>query len=121
MPMDMSKYVGDTFRKVDDIKANGSVRVTIIDITEGRFGKPDLTFDDGTKLSVNKTNARILTRAYGTDGDEWVNKRIELVVGTIPDREGRPQESILVEPISKSTVTKARPEPDDDMNDDITF
>ena len=66
--MDMSKFSGSAFLKVPDIKeAPGPVRVVIEAVTIGQYGKPDLTFTDGTKLSVNPTNNRVLIAAYGTE------------------------------------------------------
>jgi len=112
--MDMRKYVGAVFLKIEDIKASGPRRVTITEVCEGRFGKPDLTFDDGTRLSVNATNGRILLRTYGTDGDAWIGKRIELVLGTI-DYQGKPQEAVLVKPISRPIDARPKPELDDEV------
>ena len=117
--MDMSKYIGGLFLKVDDIKVNGSVRVRITDVSEGRFDKPDLTFDDGTRLSCNTTNGRVLTRAYGFESDDWIDKEVELVVGEI-QYQGKPQEAILIKPISPPIESKAPPKCDD-PNDSIPF
>ena len=115
--MDMSKYIGGLFLKVEDIKANGPVRVRIVDVSEGRFGKPDLTFDDGTRLSCNVTNGRVLARAYGFDSDDWIDKEVELVVGEI-QYEGKPQEAVLIKPISPPIENKAPPKRDDDLGGD---
>ena len=80
--MDMSKYLGSAFLKVGDIKA-GPIRSVIADITEGKYGKPDVSFSDGTKLSLNTTNDKILCQAYGTESDDWIGKEIELSLGEI--------------------------------------
>jgi len=109
--MHMGKYVGNVFLKVDDIKASGAIRVKITDVSEGRFGKPDLRFDDGTQLSLNTTNARALARAYGLESDDWIDKQIELAVGEV-EYEGKPQEAILVKPVSPSSK---KPELDDEI------
>ena len=90
--MDMSKYSGAAFRKVGDVKANGPIRVVIASIVEGKFGKPDITFDDSTKLSINATNNKILCQAYGTASDGWIGKEIELYVGDV-EFQGGMQES----------------------------
>jgi hypothetical protein len=105
--MDMSKYLGSAFLKVGDVKA-GLIRSVVADITEGKYGKPDVTFDDGTRLSLNVTNTRILARAYGTDDADWIGKEIELYLGKI-DYQGEPQESILVKPISPPIEKKPPP------------
>jgi hypothetical protein len=70
--MDMSPYSGAAFLKVGDVKVNGPIRVTIVDVQVGKYGKPDLTFDDGSKLSLNATNNRILCHAYGMESDDWI-------------------------------------------------
>ena len=54
--MDMSQYSGAAFLKVGDVKVNGPIRVVIADIVLGKYGKPDVSFSDGTKLSLNATN-----------------------------------------------------------------
>lgn len=117
--MDMSKYVGNVFLKVDDIKASGPIRVKITDVSEGRFGKPDLTFDDGTRLSCNTTNGRVLARAYGMESDDWIDKQVELVVGEI-EYDGKMNEAVLVKPISPSIENKAPPKKPD-FDDEIPF
>jgi len=104
--MDVSKYLGSTFLTVADVKVNGPIRVVIKSIVEGRFEKPDLGFDDGTRLSLNVTNTRILARSYGKDTAFWVDKEIELNVGETK-YQGKPQESILITPISPSVDKKA--------------
>ena len=79
--MDITKYLGSAFLRVGDVKVNGPIRMVIESVTEGKFDKPDLTFDDGTRLSLNVTNTRTLARAYGTDGAGWIGKEIELYLG----------------------------------------
>src|SRR6516165_11551232 len=105
--MDVSKYLGNAFRRVGDVKVNGTIRVVIANVTEGKFDKPDLTFDDGTRLSLSVTNTRTLALVYGTEGADWIGKEIELYVGET-EYEGKPQESILVKPISPPVEKKMR-------------
>ena len=129
--MDVSKYLGSTFLKVADVKVNGPIRVVIASIVEGKFDKPDLVFDDGTRLSLNLTNTRTLARAYGKDTAFWIDKEIELNVGET-EYQGKPQESILITPISPPVDKKARVDgptsarrirrgPANDMDDEIPF
>jgi hypothetical protein len=124
--MDMSPYSGAAFLKVGDVKVNGPMRVVIADAQVGKYGKPDLTFDDGTKLSLNATNNRTLCRAYGTESDDWIGKEIELTLGEI-EYQGKPQEAVIVNPISppieveKRTPPKPGNGPDGGMNDSIPF
>ena len=132
--MDVSRYFGGSFIKVADIKANGPTRVRIVDVSEGRFDKPVLTFDDGTKLSVNATNGRVMAKAYGFESDDWINKEVELVVGEI-EYQGKPQEAVLIKPISppiekappieekvsSAPASKPKPSGRGDMDDEIPF
>ena len=116
--MHMSKYLGSVFLKVGGIRASGPIRVRITDVSEGQFGKPDLTFHDRTQLSLNVTNVRVLVRAYGMDSDDWLDKEVELEVGEIRYR-GQPQEAILIKPISPPIENKAPPKPE--FVDDAPF
>ena len=124
--MDVSKYLGNAFLKVAEVKVNGPIRVVIESIVEGKFDKPDLVFNDGTRLSLNVTNTRILARAYGKDTAFWIDKEIELNVGETK-YQGNPQESILITPISPSVDKKASVAarriqgPTNDLDDEIPF
>ena len=124
--MDISKYLGSAFRNVADVKVNGPLRMVIVNVVEGKFDKPDLVFDDGTRLSLSVTNIRILARVYGTDGADWIGKEIELYVGET-EYEGKPQESILVKPISPPIKKRPPPKPKGesdkrgDLDDEIPF
>ena len=100
--MHMSKYVGNLFLRVDDIKASGPVRLKIVE-----------------RLSCNATNGRAFARVYGFDSEDWVGKEVELVVGEI-EYQGKPQEAILVKTISPPIKSKAPPKPDD-LDDSIPF
>jgi hypothetical protein len=106
--MDMRKYSGSAFRKVGDVRA-GSLRVVITGIAEGKYGRPDLEFDDGTKLSLNATNNRTLVSAYGGESDDWINKEIELSLGEV-EYNGEMQETIIVTPVSPP-IEKKPPAP----------
>ena len=117
--MDMSKYMGNVFLKVDHVKASGPIRVRVTGISEGQYGKPDLAFDDGSQLSLNATNNRTLVRAYGFESGDWIGKEVELTLGEI-QYQGELQEAILVKPISPPIENKAPPKPDLD-DDEIPF
>ena len=106
--MDVRKYMGNVFLKVDHVKATGPIRVTIIGVSEGQYGKPDLAFHDGSQLSLNATNCRTLARAYGFESDDWIDKEVELTVGEI-QYQGQLQEAILIKPISPPIEKKAPP------------
>ena len=111
--MHMSKYLGSVFLKVGGIRASGPIRVRITDVSEGQFGKPDLAFHDRTQLSLNPTNGLVLARAYGMDSDDWLDKEVELEVGEI-QYQGKPQDIILLKPISPPIENKAPPKPEFD-------
>jgi hypothetical protein len=106
--MRMDKFVGNAFLKVDDIKASGPIRRIITKVSEGSFGKPDITFEDGTQLSSNKTNCSVLARAYGMESDNWIDKEVELTVSEMTYN-GEPQETIRVKPITPPIAKKTPP------------
>jgi hypothetical protein len=133
--VDMRKYSGSSFYKVDDIKGRPPVQVRIADVGIGQYGRPDITFESGKKLSVNATNNEKLVDAYGYESDSWIGHVIELSVG-----DGKFQGSainvIKVRPISKpEQYGEAKPEPvqqkpnvppvskspSNDMDDEIPF
>jgi hypothetical protein len=113
----MRKYVGGFFLKPDDLK-QGPIHVTIAALSMGKYERPDLEFDDGSRLSLNATNARVLARAYGYESDDYIGKRIELTLGEV-EYQGWMQESILIRPISPPVENKALPKSDTD--DHIPF
>jgi hypothetical protein len=111
--MDIRKYMKNVFLKAEEVKASGPIRLTITDVSEGQFGKPNLTFHDGTKLSLNATNNRALGRAYGMESDDWLAREVELYIGEIPYG-GEPQEAIRVKPMSPPIENKVPPKPEFD-------
>ena len=81
--MDMSKYSGAYFIKLDDLR-NGAIRQKIDGVEEcEKYGKPILIFESGEKFSVNSTNNRILLRVYGKNSTDWIGKEIELYAGEV--------------------------------------
>ena len=116
-----SQYSGGAFLKIGDVRVNGPLRVVIDDIQLGKYGKPDVSFTDGSKLSLNVTNNKALCNAYGTESSGWVGKEIELSLGEV-EFQGEPQESILVKPISPPIEkTPPKRKPGGDMEDEIPF
>jgi hypothetical protein len=111
--MDMRKYSGSVFRKVEDPDLReGPVQVVITAVSEGKFEKPVLDLDDNTLLSLNSTNNRTLAKAYGFDSDNWIGKTIELTLGEVEFND-KMQVSILVKPISPPIGNKP-PKPNRD-------
>ena len=125
--MDMTKYSGQNFIKVDDVR-DGPIEGRIAGVKEGKFGKPDLFLDSGDVLSLNATNNKTLMKAYGKDSDLWTAKMIRLLLGEI-EYQGSPHEAVIVEPISptikkketKEADSKPATKPVTDMNDEIPF
>lgn len=96
--MDMKKYSGSAFLKPDDVRA-APRRERIADVSEGKFSKPVITFENGARFSVNVTNNKILIRAFGDDSDTWIGCEVVLRVGEV-EVQGEPQEIVLVEAVS---------------------
>jgi hypothetical protein len=129
--MDMSEYAGSRFLKVQDVKG-GPIHGKIVRVDLGKYNKPNIHLDDGSILSGNATNVRALCRAYRTDSEGWIDREIELVLGTI-EYQGEDQEAIVVNPISpisqpkdtgaaKATKpAKVKLKSADSLDDEITF
>ena len=96
--MDMSKFSGENFVKVNDVR-DGPIEGKIAGVREGKYGKPDLILESGDVLSLNVTNNKTLIRAYGRNSDDWVGKEVELFLGTIPYN-GTDNDAALVKAIS---------------------
>jgi hypothetical protein len=136
--MDMRKYSGSSFFKVDDLKDRPPQQLRIADVAIGQYDRPDITFESGKKLSVNATNNEMLVDAYGYESDAWIGHVIELFVGD-GQYKGKPTPMIKVRPVSKPAhygEASKQPEPvqqapnvppvssgthGDDMDDEIPF
>jgi hypothetical protein len=97
--MDMRRYAGGVFVRVEDIHESGPKRVKIEGVEDGQFEKPVLVHSDGTSLTLNQTNVRTLKRVWGPNSTDWVGQEIELYIGPTT-YQGRLQDSVLVKPIS---------------------
>jgi hypothetical protein len=114
----MRKFSGSIFRKPEDGDLRESpVQVRLTTVGEGKFDRPVLGFDDGTQLSLNATNNRVLVGAYGPESDNWIGKTIELRLGEV-EFNGNVQKSIVVKPISPPIGNKT---PKSDSDDNISF
>jgi hypothetical protein len=101
--MDTRDYAGKYFLKLDDV-AEGPIQQTIADVTPGNYGKPELTFESGAKLSLKRTNTRSLIKAFGNNSDQWIGRRIELSEGEA-EFKGERQPLILVQAASASKAS----------------
>ena len=120
--MDMRKYSGVNFLKVDDVRAS-PMRGAIISVKIGKYDKPDMYLDSGDCLSLNVTNTHTLIRAYGPNSDDWIGKELEFYVGEI-EFQNKPIDAVLVRPISPPLTAAERTKPataHDEMNDAIPF
>jgi hypothetical protein len=98
--MDMRKYSGSSFYKVDELKDRPPLQLRIADVGIGQYDRPDIIFESGRKLSVNVTNNETLVVAYGYDSDAWIGHVIELFVSD-GEYNGKPIKLIKVRPISR--------------------
>jgi hypothetical protein len=96
--MDMRKYSGDHFIKINDVR-DGPIQAQIAVVKTGKFDKPDLVFESGDVLSLNATNTKILVRAYGPNSRDWIAKSIEMFLGEV-EFQKKMQEAVVVRPIS---------------------
>jgi hypothetical protein len=82
--MDLSKFASARrFIKLADV-ANGPKRKIIASITEGDYDKPVVTFTDGTKLSLNKTNVSTLIDLFGAPDSKYATGRlVEIYAGSV--------------------------------------
>jgi hypothetical protein len=127
MKMDMRKYAGENYLKPDDVRA-GPRRLKIVRIRLGTFDRPEVIFNDESILSLNVTNTKTLTRAYGPHSETWPGREIELRLGKAP-YQGTLMDSVLVTPVSppigaaelQAAQDRASAENQAEMNDDIPF
>ena len=120
--MDMRKYSGSNFLKVDDVRAE-PLREIVASVKIGKFDRPNMHFESGDCLSLNSTNTHTLIKAFGPNSDDWIGREIELHIGEI-EFEGKPIDAILVRPISPPLAAAERTKPatdHDEMNDAIPF
>jgi hypothetical protein len=104
---DMSQYAGSQYWKVIDVR-DGPVKLKIEAVSISKFNKPDLVFADGSKFSVNATNAKTLCRSYGKNDSDWIGKEIQLEIGEV-EFEGEKISTVIIRPISPATVKSAAP------------
>jgi hypothetical protein len=92
----------------------------ITGVAEGKYDKLDLTFDDESKLSLNATNGKAITRAWGYETSAWLHKKVELAAGRTTFK-GEPQETILLRPVTPATPAHEKSPartPKPDISDD---
>jgi hypothetical protein len=120
--LNLKKYAGEHFIKPDDVRERPLKR-KIAGIREGKFGKPDLIFTDGTILALNGTNVNVLRRVYGDDSDKLIEKVVELNLGKL-QYNGQLNDAVLVKPITapeEPQADESEPSAKPDYDDPIPF
>jgi hypothetical protein len=118
MKLKMTEYSGSAFVKMSDL-LDGPERKTIANVEIGQYGRPVLTFTDGSRFTVNITNNKVLVRAFGDDSEAWVGQTIELYAGKAK-YQGSETDSVCVRPLSPVT-RKSRSDSESGISDDIPF
>jgi hypothetical protein len=124
--MNMTKYAGTSFIGVDDVQ-DGPIRGTIAAVEHGSFDKPVLTFSNGMKFSLNKTNVGTLIEAWGDESDDYLGEKLEMYLGTIRFK-NEDQPAVLVRPLVRAAGEKkvkppkpTKGDPIPDIDDQIPF
>ena len=117
MTLDMKKFAGSAFIKLESV-GDGVLIKTIIDVTEGQFGRPVLTFSDGSRLTLNKTNVGALL-TFGDSSKDWLGKRVEIYAGVV-SYNGSDTNSVRVKPASSASKKKQDDGPDP-LDQEIPF
>jgi len=78
--VDVTKYASARFIKLEDVQDQPR-RETIVEVTEGQYGKLVLKFKSGRRFSLNGTNVSIMIAAFGDESDHWGGVEIELYAG----------------------------------------
>ena len=106
--MDMTDYAGSSWLKLEDVREPR--RAIITDCVKGNYERPDLIFESGDCVSLNKTSVRTLIKAYGADSREWTGKEVELYAGQV-DFKDQKTDAVLVRPVSPPTSDGKLPPP----------
>jgi hypothetical protein len=125
--MDMRRFARG-FIKLDDVRDGPRQEKIAAVLMNERFDCPALEFESGDELLLSNTNARVLSKAYGWESNDWLGQVVELYVGTYMDnKEGKEKEMVSLRPISvrqpspDNGGTKALPSRRDDLDDSIPF
>jgi hypothetical protein len=100
-------YSSRTYIKIDDV-VDGPLVKTIASIAEGSFDKPEATFEDGAKLSLNRTSVLALGKVFGWESREWIGGRVEIYAGEVTFK-GSTKPGVFVRPIDPPAPKKRGP------------
>lgn len=115
--MELQQYAAKNYIKLTDL-AEGPLAKTIVSIEEGNFDKPEVTFEDGSKLSLNKTSVLVLGKAFGWKSQAWLGRQVEIYAGEVTFQ-GTTKPSVLVRPIDRQPPKLSQVA--DQLNDDVPF
>ena len=104
--------------KADDVKQGPQKFViSTVEATETPDGKPalQLVMEGGKKLTLNKTNARILGGMIGDDTDTWIGKKVVVTFDPTVMFSGKMVGGIRVKPLTAAAPAPAA------ADDDIGF
>jgi hypothetical protein len=116
--MDLRKYSSGGFIKADDVR-NGPRQERIVTVyVNEKHDRPVLELESGDQFTLNVTNARTLSKAWGSESDNWRGQTVELSLGHYKDWRTDPpeeKETVVVRAISAQQPTAdnggARPLP----------
>jgi hypothetical protein len=94
----MHDYASKSFVKAEDVKDVPIRGSTVKSVSLGDFGRPVLEFEDGRRLSLNKSNVSIMMRAFGDDSRDWPGCKVDLEFGHVKYN-GTLQDSVIVRPL----------------------
>jgi hypothetical protein len=113
--MKMTKYASASFIGLDDLQ-DGPIRGTIAAVKEGSFDKPVITLRSGMKCSLNKPSVSALIEAWGDEGNDWIDEKVELYAGTIP-YQGEDKDAVLARALPRAPGEDKKPAPPQPTND----
>ena len=113
--MKLSEMYPSNLLKAQDVSdAGGEMELTILSIEikefesdSGKERKPIIHFVEGKQMVCNKTNGNLLGEMFGDESDDWLGKKITLVVQEV-DFAGKRTPAIRVKNLnSKEAAVQA--------------
>lgn len=107
--VDARKFSSGKYLKAAD---DGAVIKRIINAAQNdRYGRLDVWFEDGTRLSLSGRNNDELIRAYSWQTDLWLDKRVQLTVEDYVNNDGKPGKMIVLAAADPEVPREERPKP----------
>jgi len=130
--MDTRKYSAG-FITAEDVR-DGLRHDRIVNVLESTaFNSSALVLDleSGDQFRLNRTNTKILQKAWGFESDAWIGLELELSLGTYKDWSKDPpedKETVIAQTISPrpqgngtQVILPPRPPPKGELDDEIPF